>query len=59
MTVYLSPVITVLSGRIRARTLALLAKEYDMVWRQKALLWRCAKVPNSEIFTLLMKVGYL
>ena len=22
------------------------------------MLWRCAEVPNSEIFTLLMKVGY-
>ena len=43
-------------ARPRARTLA---KEYDKVWRHKALLWRCAKVPNSEIFTLLMKVRYL
>jgi len=23
------------------------------------MLWQCAKVPNSEVFTLLMKVGYL
>ena len=43
-------------ARPRARTLA---KEYDKVWRHKALPWRCAKVPNSEIFTLLMKVRYL
>ena len=43
-------------ARPRARTLA---KEYDKVWSHEGMLWRCAEVPNSEIFTLLMKVGYL
>ena len=43
-------------ARPRARTLA---KEYDKVWRHETMLWQCAEVPKSEVFTLLMKVGYL
>ena len=43
-------------ARPRARTLS---KEYDKVWSHEGMLWRCAEVPNSEIFTLLMKVRYL
>ena len=43
-------------ARPRARTLA---KEYDKVWRHETMLWQCAEVPKSEVFTLLIKVGYL